>query len=330
MSGASPVPVGLSRIAQTLVVAILVLASFLLAIAAMMVAPSEVVAASPAQPEALAFATPHPSARQAADALVPDHVAARLVAVDDDRAVAVAMVPDHVAARLVAGDEVRAIAPTVVPDQVAEVHIPLAPESPASLGDAPDQPDHSGASTTIAASTSLTSLVPPVGREQILTPAPADPDRAALVEAVSAGGPAGVVSQLPASAFAWMAAHDWRVDWRQGPGPGRSAEAQYGTNTIVIWYEARRSNAFWVGALGHELGHAVSYVHFSHEQTDEWNAIRGLSSWRWAPATANDFSVGEGDFAEAFMSYLLGHDIRSVGGPLTPAQHAWIAANTPF
>jgi hypothetical protein len=308
MNGASPVPVGLSRIAQTLVVAVLVLASFLLAIAAMMVAPSEVVAASPAHPEA--FANPHDvilSARPAT-ALAPHYLADGLIAGDGDRAVAVA----------------------VVPDRLTEVHIPLAPESPAALGDAPDQPDHSGASTTIAASTSRTSLVPPVGREQILTPAPLDPDRAALVQAVRAGGPAGVVSQLPASAFEWMAAHDWRVDWRQGPGPGRSAEAQYGTNTIVIWYEARRSNAFWVGALGHELGHAVSYVHFSHEQTDEWNAMRGLSSWRWAPATANDFSVGEGDFAEAFMSYLVGHDIRSVGGPLTPAQHAWIAANTPF
>jgi len=127
-----------------------------------------------------------------------------------------------------------------------------------------------------------------------------------------------------------MAANGWSVQWRQGPGPGRVAEAQYATSTIVIWYEARRPDAFWAGAFAHELGHAVSYRHFSATQKSEWNAMRGIASWRWVPGTPNDFSVGEGDFAEAFMNYLLGHPTRSIGGPLTAEHRAWISANTPF
>jgi len=143
-------------------------------------------------------------------------------------------------------------------------------------------------------------------------------------------GPAGVVNQIPNSAWRWMDAYGWRVDWRQGPGPGRVSEAQYATSTIVIWYDTSRSDTTWAGAFAHELGHAVSYVHFSNDQMNDWNAKRGLASWRWVPGTPNDFSVGEGDFAEAFMSYLIGHQVRSVGGPLSAADRAWIAAHTPF
>jgi len=143
-------------------------------------------------------------------------------------------------------------------------------------------------------------------------------------------GPPAVVRQIPQSAFNWLQSAGWRVDWRQGPGPGRVAEAQYATKTIVIWYDTRRPDAIWAGAFAHELGHAVSYTHFNQQKMNEWVTMRGLSQWRWVPGTPNDFHVGEGDFAEAFMNYILGHGIRSVGGPLTSAQRAWIAANTPF
>jgi len=98
----------------------------------------------------------------------------------------------------------------------------------------------------------------------------------------------------------------------------------------VIWYDTSRSDTFWLGAFGHELGHAVAFRHFNSAQMQEWNSMRGLTSWRWVPGTPNDFSVGEGDFAEAFMSYVFGHGVRSKGGPLTQQQRAWIAANTPF
>lgn len=98
----------------------------------------------------------------------------------------------------------------------------------------------------------------------------------------------------------------------------------------MIWYDTARSDAIWAGAFVHELGHAVSYVHFSDQQMNEWNRQRGITSWRWVPGTPDDFSVGEGDFAEAFMSYLLGHRVRSIGGALTQTNRAWIAANTPF
>lgn len=143
-------------------------------------------------------------------------------------------------------------------------------------------------------------------------------------------GPAGVVNKIPNSAWRWLDAHNWTVEWRQGPGPARVSEAQYATNTIVIWYDTARSDTFWAGAFGHELGHAVSWVHFSDVQTSEWNAQRGFATWRWVPGMPNDFHVGEGDFAEAFMGYLFGHQIRSQGGPLSQADRAWIAANTPF
>jgi len=115
-----------------------------------------------------------------------------------------------------------------------------------------------------------------------------------------------------------------------GPGPGRQAEAQYANRSIVIWRTSNRPAYFWAGAFAHELGHAVAHTHFSAVQMQQWNTMRDLSSWRWVPGTANDFSVGEGDFAEAFMSYLLGHQVRSVGGAVSPQAAAWIQANTPF
>jgi len=145
-----------------------------------------------------------------------------------------------------------------------------------------------------------------------------------------AGFPADIAALIPQSTFRWMEANGWTTEWRQGPGPGRQAEAQYATRTIVIWRTPNRSADFWAGAFAHELGHAVSFVHFSPDQIEEWNSMRDLSSWRWQPGMPNDFSVGEGDFAEAFMSYLLGHQVRSHGGALTTANVAWIQANTPF
>ena len=74
----------------------------------------------------------------------------------------------------------------------------------------------------------------------------------------------------------------------------------------------------------------MSFTHFSTAQKNEWLRLRGINSWSWVPGTPNDFSVGEGDFAEAFMSYLLGHQVRSVGGPVTQEVANWIRANTPF
>lgn len=171
------------------------------------------------------------------------------------------------------------------------------------------------------------AVAPPV----VVAPPPVVPTQVAVVPAaIPRSGPTGVINQIPGSAWRWLDASGWSVDWRQGPGPGRVAEAQYSTSTIVIWYDTRRSDTTWAGAFAHELGHAVSYMHFGTQQMTDWNSMRGLSSWRWVPGTANDFGVGEGDFAEAFMSYLLGHPVRSVGGALSQQHRAWIAANTPF
>jgi len=167
----------------------------------------------------------------------------------------------------------------------------------------------------------------------LVRPAQAQTPPLATQTAAVAGGagiPADVAAMIPQSAFDWMNANGWKVEFRQGPGPGRQAEAQYATKTIVIWHTNNRPAHFWAGAFGHELGHAVGFVHLNSAQMQEWNDMRGLATWRWQPGMPNDFSVGEGDFAEAFMSYLLGHTVRSHGGAVTPSVANWISANTPF
>jgi len=217
------------------------------------------------------------------------------------------------------------------PEPTAEPPVPSAPTvgavAPATATPMPPTP--TGVRVQAAAPV-VPTAAPAVAAPTVAPVQAVAPAAAAATGAIPAGGPPGVVSQIPASAWNWMSAHGWRIDWRQGPGPGRVAEAQYHTRTIVIWYDTARSDAVWAGAVGHELGHAVSWVHLSADQKSEWTSMRGLSSWSWVPGSGNDFSVGEGDFAEAFMSYLLGHGVRSLGGPITQEHRAWIAAHTPF
>jgi hypothetical protein len=221
----------------------------------------------------------------------------------------------------------RLISPTSIPDRVvsrpevlAPVLTPILPAPAPAPMPATPEPQPQPQAVAVPA-------VLPLVQASAIAPVPAP----AIQRSTAArSGPAGVINQIPESAWRWLDAYNWTVEWRQGPGPGRVSEAQYATSTIVIWYDTARSDTIWAGAFGHELGHAVSYMYFSDQQMDDWNGLRGLSSWRWVPGTPNDFSVGEGDFAEAFMSYLLGHQVRSDGGALSQVERAWIAANTPF
>ena len=196
------------------------------------------------------------------------------------------------------------VVPTVPPTPVPPTVVPTVPPTPVPPTAVPVPTPVPVPPTPVPAPPTPVPP-PPTAIPVPPTPVPAPPTPAPVVNVLGRAGPPGVVSQIPASAWAWLDAHGWRVDWRQGPGPGRVSEAQYATNTIVIWYDTRRSDTIWAGAFAHELGHAVSWVHFGSNQMNEWNRMRGVASWRWVPGTPNDFSVGEGDFAEAFMSYLL-------------------------
>lgn len=90
---------------------------------------------------------------------------------------------------------------------------------------------------------------------------------------------------------------------------------------IEVFVRSDDSPETLAGVIAHEVGHALDITFLSDEQRIEWMNARGIETQWWVGDGLNDFAAGQGDFAEAFATYLVGDANDSVAaGPLTDQQ----------
>lgn len=73
--------------------------------------------------------------------------------------------------------------------------------------------------------------------------------------------------------------------------------------------------------LAHEIGHALDVTFLNNDQRHSWMNERGIAQW-WAGSGLTDFSVGAGDYAEAFAAATTGSSSASNHGHFTEAELA--------
>ncbi len=120
----------------------------------------------------------------------------------------------------------------------------------------------------------------------------------------------------------------WTLEY-EASRPGYRGITNRPAKTITIFLRAEDTSASIADVLAHELGHALDLEHLSDDERLQWLASRGLPQVWWVGDGQNDFSVGQGDFAEAVAAVLVGSPSNSAHGEFTDAQLALAASLLP-